>query len=58
MRHELTEARLMSGGMPYEEAHKAALRTHSPGQNYDVDLIKKYDEFGPWWHKQNGLSDC
>ena len=58
MNHELTEAGLMSGGMSYEEAHAVALGTHPPGQNYDVDLIKEYDEFGPWWHKQNGLSGC
>jgi hypothetical protein len=58
MRHETTEARLMGGGMSYEDAHAAALGTHPPGQNYDVDLIKKYPEFGPWWHKQNGLSGC
>jgi RHS repeat-associated protein len=58
MRHETTEARLMSGGMSYEDAHSAALETHPPGQNYDVDIIKKNPAFGPWWKKQNGIGSC
>ncbi|PWR13637.1 hypothetical protein DKT69_20140 [Micromonospora sicca] len=55
MSHELTEANLMANGMSYEEAHEAALRTHPPGQNYDIDIIDKDESFGPWWRKQNGL---
>ncbi|WP_405488604.1 hypothetical protein [Nocardia sp. NBC_00511] len=55
MNHELTEAKLMDKGMPYEDAHELALETHPPGQNYDPDVIDKYPEFGPWWRKMNGL---
>jgi len=55
MNHELTEARLMKGGMSYEDAHQEALGTHPPGKNYDVDIIDKDESFGPWWRKQNGL---
>jgi hypothetical protein len=55
MMHETTEANLMAQGMSYEDAHQAALATHPPGQNYDVDIIDKDPSFGPWWRKQNGL---
>lgn len=55
MRHELTEAELMSQGMPYEDAHETALQTHPPGRNYDPDVIDQFEEFGPWWRRMNGL---
>ncbi|GAB2660595.1 hypothetical protein GCM10027088_43700 [Nocardia goodfellowii] len=34
---------------------ESASRQHSPGKNYDPDVIDKYEEFGPWWRQQNGL---
>jgi hypothetical protein len=55
MRHELTEAALMDRGVSYEEAHAEALKTHPPGQNYDLDVIDRFEEFGPWWRRTNGL---
>jgi hypothetical protein len=55
MKHELTEAELMKGGMSYEQAHEQALTTHPPGRNYDPDVIDEFPEFGPWWRKMNGL---
>ena len=55
MKHELTEARLMKGGISYEDAHQEALSTHPPGKNYDVDIIDGDDSFGMWWREQNGL---
>lgn len=55
MRHELTEEYLMGTGMSYTDAHAEALKTHPPGQNFDVDVIDSHPEFGPWWRKHNGL---
>ncbi|SEF27074.1 hypothetical protein SAMN05421837_103620 [Amycolatopsis pretoriensis] len=55
MRHESLEAKLMDGGMGYEEAHAEALQTHPPGKNYDPDVIDQEPLFGPWWRKMNGL---
>ncbi|WP_410607529.1 putative T7SS-secreted protein [Amycolatopsis sp. lyj-109] len=55
MRHETLEAKLMDGGMGYEEAHAEALQTHPPGKNYDPDVIDQEPLFGPWWRKMNGL---
>jgi hypothetical protein len=55
MRHESLEAKLMDGGMGYDEAHAEALKTHPPGKNYDPDVIDQEPLFGPWWRKMNGL---
>jgi RHS repeat-associated protein len=55
MLHETTEADLMDGGMPYEDAHEQALGMHPPGLNYDPDVIDQFEEFGPWWRQINGL---
>jgi hypothetical protein len=55
MRHELLEAELMDGRMDYPAAHAEALKTHPPGRNYDVDVIDRFEEFGLWWRKMNGL---
>jgi len=45
----------MDGGMEYPAAHAKALKTHPPGHNYDVDVIDRFEEFGLWWRKMNGL---
>jgi hypothetical protein len=55
MRHELIEAELMDRGMSYDEAHSEALKSHPPGQNYDLDVIDKDTSFGSWWRRVNGL---
>jgi hypothetical protein len=56
MRHELTEKSCMDRGMSYEDAHDVALQTHSPGRNYDPDIIDQYAHlFNNWWRKQWGL---
>ncbi len=55
MRHESLEAKLMDGGMGYGEAHAEASKTHSPGRNYDPDVIDQEPLFGSWWRKMNGL---
>ncbi|HEX5496435.1 MAG TPA: DNRLRE domain-containing protein [Mycobacteriales bacterium] len=55
MRHELTEADLMDKGVPYDEAHAEALKTHPPGRNYDADVIDRFPEFGLWWRRMSGL---
>jgi hypothetical protein len=55
LRHELLEAELMDRGVGYRAAHAKALKTHPPGQNYDLDVIVQFEEFGQWWRKMNGL---
>ncbi|HET9732000.1 MAG TPA: hypothetical protein VFP54_04930 [Acidimicrobiales bacterium] len=45
LRHELTEAELMRGGMGYDEAHAAAMQTHPTYGNYDPEVIKAYPEY-------------
>lgn len=45
--HELTESNLMGQGMPYEEAHAAALEAHgaSPYSLYSPDVIERFPEY-------------
>ncbi|WP_329023496.1 putative T7SS-secreted protein [Streptomyces sp. NBC_00690] len=56
MRHELTEAKLMDEGMPYEEAHEIALKTHPHLKNYSPDVIAQYPGwFNKAWRKAWGM---
>jgi hypothetical protein len=56
MTHELTEAELMDGGMPYEEAHGLAGQTHPPMKNYDPEVIEQFPElFNNNWRRTWGL---
>ncbi|MEU5400607.1 putative T7SS-secreted protein [Streptomyces sp. NPDC005963] len=56
MRHELTEAKLMDEGMPYEEAHEIALKTHPHLKNYSPDVIAQYPGwFSKPWRKAWGM---
>jgi hypothetical protein len=56
MTHELTEAKLMNGGMSYEQAHEIAGKTHPTFANYDPEVIKQFPEaFGPGWKKYWGI---
>ncbi|MCK2238989.1 MULTISPECIES: RHS repeat-associated core domain-containing protein [unclassified Crossiella] len=55
MRHETTELALMNQGRCYTCAHKEAMKTHPVGKNYDLDLIDRFESFGPYIRKMNGL---
>ncbi|MFF3518729.1 hypothetical protein, partial [Streptomyces sp. NPDC002573] len=56
MRHELTEAALMDGGMSPEEAHELALQTHTLMKNYTPEVIDKFpDLFNNNWRRAWGM---
>ena len=56
MRHELTEAGLMNGGMGYEQAHEIAGQTHPTFGNYDPEVIKQFPElFNQNWRNYWGI---
>ncbi|MGH3855236.1 MAG: hypothetical protein ACRDR6_17430 [Pseudonocardiaceae bacterium] len=56
MMHETTEAQLMDQGMPYEEAHEIALRTHPLFKNYDPEVIDQFPElFNNNWRRAWGM---
>lgn len=56
MIHELTEAKLMDGGMNYDDAHLVALRTHPLMKNYDPEVIEEFPElFNNNWRRTWGL---
>ncbi|MFQ6199565.1 RHS repeat-associated core domain-containing protein [Streptomyces sp. NPDC000405] len=56
MRHELTEAGLMDGGMPYEGAHDLALQTHPLMKNYTPEVIDQFPElFNNNWRRAWGM---
>jgi hypothetical protein len=56
MTHELTEKRLMDDGVPYAEAHEAALSTHPPFRNYDPEVIRQFSEmFNSNWYRAWGM---
>ena len=56
LKHELTEAKLVKEGMPQEQAHEAAMKTHPPFKNYDPEVIKQYPElFNSNWRRAWGL---
>jgi hypothetical protein len=56
VKHELTEADLMDRGMPYDEAHKIAGRTHPTFSNYDPEVIKQFPElFNQNWRDYWGI---
>jgi ribosome assembly protein YihI (activator of Der GTPase) len=55
MKHELTEADLMDGGMSYEDAHALALQEHPLGKNYTPEVIRRFPEFGPFYWRAWGM---
>ncbi|HSY16428.1 MAG TPA: hypothetical protein VK816_10595 [Jatrophihabitantaceae bacterium] len=56
MRHELTEADLMDGGMSVEDAHALALRTHPLFKNYSPEVIDQLPEyFNNSWRRAWGM---
>ncbi|MGV9262812.1 hypothetical protein ACWDQO_36140, partial [Streptomyces sp. NPDC003703] len=56
MRHELTEAGMMDGGMSYEDAHELALQTHPLMKNYTPEVIDQFPEmFNDNWRRAWGL---
>lgn len=56
LRHEITEAELMDGGMPYDDAHRRALQTHPLMRNYTPDVINRYPElFNNNWRRAWGM---
>jgi hypothetical protein len=57
--HELKEASLMQSGMPYEEAHQAALDFYgvSPYSIYHPEVIQQFpDVFNSNWFKFWGIN--
>ncbi|WP_405444447.1 RHS repeat-associated core domain-containing protein [Streptomyces achromogenes] len=56
MKHELTEGRLMDGGMSYEDAHEQALQTHPLMKNYTPEVIDRFPElFNNNWRRAWGM---
>ena len=56
MQHELTEAKLMDGGMSSEQAHELALKTHPLMRNYTPEVIDRFPEwFNNNWRRAWGM---
>jgi len=56
LRHELTEADLMDGGMGYDAAHEIAGRTHPTFGNYHPEVIDQFPElFNNNWRNFWGM---
>ncbi len=56
LRHHLTMAELMDGGTSYEDALRAALRTHPFARHYTPDVIDRFPQlFNNNWRRAWGM---